>query len=131
MGRKNWKEFVDQKGPGRKARKQKDPVLPLKLQEQDKEIQKVSKGALGSRAKQRSKKRSLKAGAAKVLLPEKKTSVKKRVKIKTPLEEGGQSSPKQNLKINLFQDSSDGMSDGLQETSDSNNGKESIQMYVV
>ena len=130
MGRKNWKEFVSQKGPGRKARKQKDPELPLKLQEQEKEIQKVKKGTLGSRAKQRSKKRVLKEAAAKALLPQKKTpvkktSVKKKVTIKTPPEEEDDSSPKQNLKINLFQETSDGVSDGLQETSDSSNGEES------
>ena len=123
MGRKNWKEHVSQKGPGKKARKQKDPELPPKLREEETTIKKVKAGALGSRAKQRGKKRALKAAVAKSVLPEKETKTKKKVKkVKIALEE---TSPKQDLKINLFHETSDdGTSDGFQEMSDSSIGEQ-------
>ena len=57
MGRKNWKEHVSNKGPGRKARKQGDPELPLKLQEKGK---KLKSGAIGGRIRQRARKRQIK-----------------------------------------------------------------------
>lgn len=57
MGRKNWKESVSLKGPGRKARKQRDPELPAQLRERDSGVKKVRAGALGGRIKQRAKKR--------------------------------------------------------------------------
>ena len=65
MGRKNWKEFVSEKGPGRKAKKQGDPELPLQLQEQDKHVKKVKSGAVGGRIKQRARKRASVAALAK------------------------------------------------------------------
>ena len=129
MGRKNWKEHVSQKGPGRKTRKQKDPDLPQKLKEQDKAIKKVGTGGLGSRARQRSQKRALKAAAVKALLPEKneskkqKSSTSPKKKSKVSFKEQVKMSPDENLKINLFHETSDGMSDALYEMSDSSNGE--------
>lgn len=74
MGRKNWNESVQLKGPGRKSRKQGDPELPSKLQ--DKDIKKVKSG-LGGRIKQRARKRTVKLATAKDLKVEaKKTKPK-------------------------------------------------------
>ncbi len=115
MGRKNWKEHVSQKGPGRKARKQKDPELPLKLQE---EVKKVKTGALGSRAKLRTKKRTLKAATTKALLADKKATSKKK-KVET-----------EKVPERLFQETTDDMSDRLQELSDSSNGKDILGWLV-
>lgn len=60
MGRKNWKEAVSQKGPGRKTRKQKDPELPAQFREEDGKVKKVQTGTLGGRIKQRLRKRAAK-----------------------------------------------------------------------
>lgn len=57
MGRKNWKEIVSQKGPGRKAKKQGDPELPAQL---PRDVKKVESKVLGGRIKQRARKRASK-----------------------------------------------------------------------
>lgn len=141
MGRKNWKEQISKKGPGKKARKQKDPQLPRKLQEDT-----VERVKTGTRVKQRGKKRELKTALAKSLPPGKKTSLKKKVKfpseVKESKEKESASSLKKDslkkkaksssesddeatssLKINLFHEASDGASDDLQEMNDSSNGE--------
>jgi hypothetical protein len=60
MGRKNWKETVSQKGPGRKTRKQKDPELPVQLREKEGGVNKVRAGVVGGRIIQRARKRAVK-----------------------------------------------------------------------
>lgn len=68
MGRKNWKESFSQRGPGRKSRKQGDPELPPKLQDQGKGVERTKTASeLGGRIKQRARKRAVKSATAKAL----------------------------------------------------------------
>ena len=65
MGRKKDLKELGQRGPGRKARKQKDPALPYTLKEAVK-TDSVKKNA-GGHIIQRSKKRGMKRAAQKLL----------------------------------------------------------------
>lgn len=68
MGRKNWKESVGQKGPGRKSKKQGNPELPPQLQDGGKVVKRTKIAAdLGGRIKQRARKRAVQSVATKVL----------------------------------------------------------------
>lgn len=58
MGRKNWKETTASKrGPGRKAKKQGDPLLPTQVSQ---DVKKVKSTVLGGRIQQRARKRATK-----------------------------------------------------------------------
>lgn len=120
MGRKNWKESVSQKGPGRKSKKQGDPKLPPQLHEQGKGVKRTKAAAdLGGRIKQRARKRAVKSATTKAL-----RQGAKRVKSKDgdadyrsvppPLTEEASLPPtkkkKKQVKINLFHEGSDGSS---------------------
>lgn len=119
MGRKNWKEFVSEKGPGRKARKQGNPELPLQVQEQDKSVKKVKTGAVGGRIKQRARKRaSVTAKVAKQLqgakgyaaVPPPPPPMEEEEAIKVPVLEGAPVPPSAQdcLKRELFKGGSSG-----------------------
>ncbi len=87
MGRINWKEHVSTRGPGRKAKKQGNPELPLELQKQDKDIKKTKSGHIGGRIQQRARRRVLRAALKQEVKKQevKKTKIKKKsIPIKSP-----------------------------------------------
>lgn len=106
MGRQNWKDQDRvKKGPGRKSRKQGDPTLPLKLQEEDRLVRKVKKsGNVGGRIKQRGRKRALKEAMTRKL----KKSKPKGSKVPPPSELQLVPKEKEPLRKELFEGGSDG-----------------------
>lgn len=74
MGRKKDLNELGKRGPGRKAKKQQPPELPVRLKEGDS----IGIKKLGGRIRQRSKRRAIKL-AAKVLLAEQKRKGKKKL----------------------------------------------------
>lgn len=109
MGRQNWKEFVSQKGPGRKTKKQGDPELPIKLREKCVKRVKSAK-ALGGRIKQRGRKRAIRVSAAKAnyrSVPPPQDETSPSVHAKEPKKVKFLSSGK-NPKVKLFDGTSSG-----------------------
>ena len=82
MGRKKDLNELGKRGPGRKAKKQQPPELPVRLKEKDS----IGIKKLGGRIRQRSKRRAVKL-AAKVMQAEQKRNGKKKLFKATDVEE--------------------------------------------